>query len=165
MKGKSEAYQIMQLAWVSERTDSFQSLNSGLSDLLQSLISLELEFAEDDVKNIYENFSGGRWFGVSWNGKSIGEHLYSLACHKNKSFATSFEKFRNRKPFIVSNKRLCEGTEILYKGLFFHVTGFNSEGDRIYFAGYKNRSRQGKRTLINFDNKELLEVRTKMEFI
>ena len=161
---QSTVMQIMSLAWHSYKWNSWAMTNHSLNQLLSSLISLNVPFEDDDFKNIYESFSGHYWFGVSSNGNYMGENFYSQAIHYNSSACLSFEKWVNRKPFLIKNHRLGEGTELIYKGLYCRVSGFSKETKRIYLVGYKTGMKEGKRNLFNFDNKEFLKARKEMKW-
>lgn len=167
MKKKSLVMQIMSQVWSNLDYTSHQRVNSGMNDLLRSLINIGVKFEPNDVKDIYESFRGGYWFGVSRNGKTMGEHFYfdSNASNPNVSFSISFEKWRNRKPFIINNHRLTPNSTLKYKNLFCTVTGFDDKKGLIFIVGYTDSWNSGQRKLYKFDNKQFLEVRKEMTLI
>lgn len=143
---------------------SWPRLNSGLYSILKAVITLGLEFQEDDIATIYAECNGGYWFGASLNCKHQGEGFYRAAntCG-NLSAAKSFEKWRGRTPFLSqTGTRVSEGTEFKYQGLYWHVTGWGEENDVLMCAGYDNRSKEGKRKLKKFDREQWLTERENM---
>lgn len=161
MKKQSLVMTIMSQVWSNIDYTSHQRVNSGMTDLLTSLINLGVKFEPNDVLDIYEKFRGIYWFGVSRNGKTVGEHFYWHSTHSNpnNSFSISFEKWRNRKPFIVDNHRINQNSIFIYNKQYCDVTGFDDDKGLIYFVGYSQGFNKGKRKLYKFDNKQFLEIR------
>jgi len=158
-KKTSIVMQLMELAFYNSQRDSWIRLNGDLNDLLNNIILLGIDFEPNDFKDVYEKFRGGHWFGANPNGHGCGEYLYKTACLFNKSAALSFENWYNRKPFIFNNNRLHLGYEFIFDKLYYRVTGFNKDNTKCNCVGYKNRDGKGVRTLLSFDNSQLLELR------
>lgn len=105
-KPKSPAYKFLEHVWENqghETGHSWQRLNQSMSSALSLAITSQMRFALDDFERIAADFRIGYWGGN--DGHMLGEHFYKLACDgthgPNMSACLSFEKWKDRKPFLV----------------------------------------------------------------
>jgi len=168
MNEKSEAYRLLEIIWLNEKTGSYKRLNEIMYGCLNLAIKANLQFHEDDIKNIAKNFRGGYWFSVNGNGKGLGEVFYQQAIfYNNLSAIKSFEKWTKLKPFILNNKRLCAHFEFRDTSLKYRVTGFSEDYKKVFIIAYQitDRKEVGKKKLINLTNAEWLEFRKDKKII
>jgi len=163
---KSPAYILIEFVWYNEKTTSYKKINEVMTLAIKIAIIANMEFYEDDFRNICKNFNGGYWFGVNLNGKGIGEEFYSLAIeYNNKSAIKSFEIFSGLKPFITKDRhRVYTGLCFYDSNYKYRITGFNYKNNKVYIVAYKriDLREEGKKKLLNFSNKEWLEFRKKI---
>lgn len=164
-KKESKTMHIMTNIWQNLDYSSHQRVNQGMSSILCNLIEIGINFEPNDIHDIYSSFRGGYWFGVSRNGKTMGEQFYRSACdsNPNTSAAQSFELWTGRKPFILDNHRLYEGASFTMDKLYWTVSGFEDEKRIITCVGYENGMQEGKRKLMKLTNEEFLVKRKLME--
>lgn len=161
-KKQSVALDVMDLVWLNSAAssrNSYKTLNRSLSNILTALIELGFVFDENDYAEIWKRYRPSYWAYVSLNGHHYGESFYQFGTlAADLTFCKSYEKHTGREPFILNNNRLYEGFEFIYNNLYFRVSGWTKDNKRIKAVGYKNRMREGKRTLVEFDkSKWLLE--------
>lgn len=143
---KSAAYKFLQIVWRSQgeyqNSHSWDRLNHAMKDALHMAILYGFRFGIDDFILICKRpgeggFNFGYWAGV--DGKDMwGEGFYSLACDgqygPNLSAARAFEKWKNRKPFMLDGKRLFIGSRLKWpdeKNKLYipvDVTSFSKDG-------------------------------------
>jgi hypothetical protein len=160
---KSPAYKFVEFMWQNMGTNSHSWTNEVMYNTVKLAIEGNLEFYEDDFKEIAKNMRGGYWFHVNSNGKGMGEWFYSTAVkYSNNSAIHSFEKYANLKPYITKEgHRLHSGSRLMDSEFRYTVTGFDYDSGRIYLVAYalSDHDEKGKRKLFNFNNKEWLEFR------
>lgn len=159
IKDKSKALEIIERVWHYENSTSYLQLNNLMQKAMQLTIEMNLKFNKEDFDYIFNTKRGSRWFGVSRNGRTQGENFYSLACKINNSAAISFEYWAKRKPFILNEKKLHEGSLVFYGGMLWRVTGFCDEDKKIFLVLQKKQKATGSKKLLQFDNKEFLSER------
>lgn len=168
MDNLGNAYTFVKYAWDHEGTNSFSKLNSLMYNALNLAIDANMFFEINDFENIYKKMSGGYWFHANSNGKGIGEQFYRRSISENNTSAIkSFENWNKLKAFILNGKRLCAWTGFWDNELQYSVTGFSNDYKIIYIVAYKrtDRTKQGKRKLLNFTNKEWLDFRKSDELV
>lgn len=139
---------------------SYQTFNNGLQDFLRAIVSCGIKFNLEDYSKIRKGYKSAYWLRVSQNGKHSGEFLYEAgSVYDNISFCQSYEHSENRETFILNNKRLHEGSRFFYDKLYFTVTGWSEDNQKIKCVGYKNGMKEGKRKLIEFDKETFLKER------
>ncbi len=162
-KKESDAYQFLMLIWKNEQTDSYRKLNRAMAMAVETAITANLQFAENDFDSICSNMRGGYWFGCNSNGKGIGENFYSDAIgFNNISAIKSYENWEGLKPFILKKGgRVHCGSRFGDKKNRYKVTGFDFETGKIHIVSYliKDCEEKGKRKLHAFTNKEWLKFR------
>jgi hypothetical protein len=149
-KNQSPSRKFLQILW-DNRMDatawSWERLNHAMSGALLLAIRAGMRFSGGDFEAIHSDFRGHYWFGTD-NDHSQGERFYSAAVEVgNLSACQSFEKWRNRQPFIFEGKRLHHGAIIEWKGETVAVTSFSKDGDYLTLCSYTERPyRHGERT-------------------
>jgi len=159
------AYKFVKMAWDNEKTNSYLRVNTVMFDVLQLAINANMDFGIDDFEMIFKKMSGGYWFGVNNNGKGYGEYFYERSVYwKNASAIKSFEKWTGLKAFIIKGKRMCIWSKFYDSKYQYKVTGFSEDYKRIYVVAYflTDKDKNGKKRLLNFNNKEWLEFRKKL---
>lgn len=159
MEEKTPVIQYLDLIWKHENTKGYARLNAAMQKSLSSLIQANVGFAETDFKYILSHYGCGHWIGLSLNGNHWGESFYSQSCQLNKSAAISYEKAKDRTPFLLNGKRVHQGFDFKWAGKFWHVTGWEDNNEVLRVVGYENRNQKGKRKLESFDRKRWLEER------
>lgn len=131
-----------------------------LHDALELVIIGGLEFDINDCSKFHDAFSWGVGYYVEQL-LSFGESFYSLAIiASNISACHSFEKYRNRKPFITNDvdhnyhtlrsmpgrwditrprDRLGVGSKFSWQGKRVIVTSFDDKNGKVIACSYKPR--------------------------
>jgi hypothetical protein len=164
---KSRAYTFIEYAWENEKTDSYLRLNTLMFDVLNLAIDANMEFHESDILTIANKMRGGYWFGCNSNGKGIGESFYSRAIDsRNVSAIKSYEAFTELKPFILNNNRIHSRSKLRGGEYRYSVTGFDFDKKKVHIVAYDigDWEQEGKRKLLNFNNKEWLVFRKNVSF-
>jgi hypothetical protein len=149
-KRQSPARKLLQILWES-RMDatgwSYERLNQGMRSALYLAIRMGMRFRPDDFSEIHKDFRGSYWF-VTDNDHSQGEGFYGEAVEVgNLSACQSFEKWKNRQPFMYEGKRLFHGAIVEWAGHTCAVTSFSEDGSYLTLCAYFNRpSRHNGRT-------------------
>lgn len=163
-KKQSAALDVMDLVWSHSSRNSWQTLNSELQTVLQSLINLDFVFGENDYEEIDKRYRGHFWLSVSPNGHHYGEWLYAAGTRSyNNSFCLSYEKYTKRQFFLLGAKRIHVGSEFNYDNLWWTVTGWTKNNQNIRLVGYKNRMKEGKRKLMELDRAGWLKIREQIK--
>lgn len=128
-------------------TFSYRKLNATLRKGLLLAIESEMRFEKDDIKKIYEDFSGVFWFGTD------GEDLFTAACIAgNRTAASSFLAWKGRKRFVWPRKKSVGITQkfeskldLLHFNRVFtwndelvRVTSFNDEEGTVTVCSYRS---------------------------
>ncbi len=128
---------------------SWDRLNHSLAPALSLAIEFGFKFERGDFTTLLKKYRFERWCG-----EDMGEGFYSLACCAsrsrgiaahgiNRSAAISFEKLRNRKPFLYrpprrkDKIRLAVGSQIWRNETSFYVTSFADDGSYLVACAYK----------------------------
>lgn len=159
---KSDAYQLVELVWTKENTNSYLRLNTLMFDAVCLAIQANMAFDSECLIKIKEKFRGEYWFGANTNGKGMGEGFYSRAVsHNNNSACKAYETLYDFKPFIKDNSRAYNGKYYFDRERRYRVTGFDFEKKTITLVSYElsDRKEEGTRKLHAFTNKEWLEFR------
>lgn len=133
---------------------SFLRLNQGLHEGLFLAVKIGLEFAENDIQSIAEQFRGGYWFGSNM------ESFYQCAVvYSNASAWKAYEAYTERKPFIwkpatlrqswgggdsgtVNPARLTVGCGFSWKGEEVKVTSFNDKKGYLVATSYTRENNE-----------------------
>jgi len=154
----SDAMQLLKDMWEGElRVKPFSEprLRFAMHDILALAIKAGLQFDKDDFSKLCDNFHLGRGYYATGY-LSADEHYYSLAVAVQNTLACqSFERIKNRKPFIVNNvdtgyvhyaghhnqrrarSRLSCGCEFSWNGERLTVTSFSKDGTYLNACSYK----------------------------
>jgi hypothetical protein len=161
-KNQSPARKLLQTLWDS-RMDatgwSYERLNQGMRSALYLAIRMGMRFRADDFAEIHKDFRGHHWF-ITNNDHSQGEGFYSEAVGVgNLSACQSFEKWKNRQPFIYEGKRLYSGAIVEWQGETCAVTSFSEDGSYLTLCSYQGGlSRYNGRTLLHGKVKRRFKV-------
>lgn len=162
MKNQSPARKLLQILWDNKMDGtgfSYQRINEGMGSALYLAIRLGMKFRTDDFAEIHKDFRGHYWFGTD-NDHSQGERFYSAAAEVgNLSACQSFEKWKERQPFIYEGKRLYHGAIVEWQGETCAVTSFSDDGVYLTLCSYKERPhRYDGRTYFNGKIKKRYKV-------
>lgn len=147
-KPKSPAVQLIELVYHEQGHQmgrSNERFNAGMRDACQLAIRYGLCFDLDDFETL------GAQRTASYYNTSIylaGESEYTIACGKergrqNQSACLSFEKWKNRKPFIVrepeekTGNRIAVGIDFTWYGERTSCTSFADDGSYLIGCTYK----------------------------
>lgn len=137
---ESPALQFLAVLWSNalEGTGhSWERLNHGMAGALHVAIKTGLHFDLEDFAAICERFRFGYWCGVDGS-TMTGERFYTSACEvDNLSACQSFEKWKERPPFVCEGRRLHIGAELRWEGLRCKVTSFAQDCQSIGACHYK----------------------------
>jgi hypothetical protein len=154
MKTETPVIQLLDMVW--ENTNkavghSWERLNHAMQEALSLTIGAGFEFAEEDMAAIASKYNFGYWCGES------PEWIYGAAVDAtNLSAAKSYEKWKNREPFIADNvkregfrggyrhgghserqrERLAVGAIFPWKGYTVKVTSFAKDGKSFTACSY-----------------------------
>lgn len=155
----SPALQLLKIVWNSDLPDSYKRINESMSSAMELACGC-LRFDEGDIRFAYEKMRGSYWFGVSSNGKSMGEHFYAAAIEKdNPSAWQAYEHAFGREPFIIDNKRMFTWQTFWYENLYCTVTGWTDNNKVLTAVGYADSSKTGKKKLFKFTREQWLVAR------
>ena len=140
---------------------SWQNLNSAMSAAMRLAIEARFKFEPDDFSTIVQSKLGYEYWAGSDNAYNKGERFYTLAIDENNtSAAISFEKMKDRKPFIYLGRRLAIGSDFWwwddeaigqlpaetdrrkhaiengYGAKRWHLTSFSEDGEHINCCSY-----------------------------
>ncbi len=156
---EGELSRVLELLWLTWRgvNDnkamwSWARLNRCMQDALHLAIEAGLEFGLDDFAYISQKF---KW--MYWAGDGEGFYCHAVSGN-NISAIKSFEKHRNRKPFIVNNViqwwqnkdthrnrgRLAVGSTFIRQGERISITSFNDKDGNVIACSYEPREHDGK---------------------
>lgn len=129
----SAPVQLLATIWANTKGGSYQRLNYSLYRGLMLAIEAGFRFEIDDFSTISARFRGGYWFGADH-----GESFYTTACERREiSAARAFERYANRKPWILSGHRLAIGYTLMWDGARATIT--TVENHRLIACTYKRR--------------------------
>ncbi len=162
----SQAMTLLEHVWkCSRRVKPFSEarFRATLHDALELAIIGGLKFDIDDCSRFHDVFSWGAGY-YKEQLLSFGESSYSQAIvASNISACHSFEKYHNRKPFIVDQVdhnyhrlrsmlgrwditrpryRLGVGSKFVWQGKKVTVTSFDDKNGKIIACSYKPRERE-----------------------
>lgn len=142
---QSPARKLLKILW-DNRMDgtgfSYQRINEGMRSALHLAITMGMKFRAEDFSQIYKDFRGHYWFYTD-NDHSQGEGFYRVAAEAgNLSACQSFEKWKERQPFIYEGKRLHHGAIVEWKGATCAVTSFSEDGQYLTLCSYTKRPYQ-----------------------
>lgn len=151
-KNQSPARKLLQILWDNRMNGtgwSYERLNQGMRSALHLAIRMGMKFEPDDFIEIRKDFRGSRWF-ITDNDHSSGEGFYAAAVEVgNLSACQSFEKWKNRQPFMYEGKRLYHGAIVKWDSETCAATSFSADGSYLTLCSYKERpSRHNGRTYL-----------------
>ena len=119
---KSKVITLLDLVWSNTNAavgHSHERLNHAMRNALELAIGSGFEFAAADVKYIRSNYRSHFWIGET------DEWIYTLAVKVgNMSAIKSFEKYKDREPFIAAK------VEVGSNGDYLHLAG-NRQKERL----------------------------------
>ncbi len=137
----SPAMQLLDLVWENEGYSmghSWDRLNQAMSRALSLAICYDFRFDLKDFGEIATKHRFGYWGGNDRH--MLGEGFYAAACGdtygENRSACRSFEKWKQRKPFIFDGHRIAIGKEFQWHSRRLWCTSFSEDGQYLTACSY-----------------------------